>query len=456
MNILFINPPNVPFSDKNILIEPIDIISLATYIATFGHKVSIIDMDTEQLQADDLEHVFDNKKPEVIVLTLDYHIPLHTTGTLIEINLIINIAAQHNIKTVLGGKTATYFPELVFEQCNLLDIIITFHMETALSQLLKEKTWDTPVLSTINGIIFRSANKIIKNGLQEYTDINDLPMPDRRLIDIDHYIEVRSILSSRGCNGSCSYCPTPSFWGNWQGKSATLVADEIEYLVKTTGSKKIIFLDDNATVDNQRIIDICNLIIEKKLDVSLGCLAAVNTVNTDLLKKMYEAGFRWIHYGLESGSERILQSIKKHSTRDMILKTVQQSKEFGFRTRSSWILDLPDTEESDLEATIELISRLETDEIRIHYLALRAGSTIHRELVCDRFPSQYIHNSFPTVITAKVTRKYLQNRIDHLTQDLSKRNYVIIKSSADMSNFFPTKANSKILSFIPLKYGIGW
>jgi len=80
-NILFINPPNIPFTSKGILIEPIDIIHLATFTKSLGYNVSFLDMDVKKIHPEFIHDFVDLNKIDIAVIVFDYHIPLHDEGT---------------------------------------------------------------------------------------------------------------------------------------------------------------------------------------------------------------------------------------------------------------------------------------------------------------------------------------------------------------------------------------
>ena len=110
-----------------------------------------------------------------------------------------------------------------------------------------------------------------------FDNLSYIVVPNRELADLKDYIDIRSILTSRGCINKCDFCPTHNYWGSWRGKSAENVVKEIEYLIHNYNTEKIIFLDDNATANRKRMQKISNIIIEKKIKIKLGCLASINT-----------------------------------------------------------------------------------------------------------------------------------------------------------------------------------
>lgn len=360
MNILLINPPNMPYTEKELLIEPIDIISLGTYLQKINNNIKFLDMDCKKMKNNELvKYLERNTKPEIVIISYDYHIPLHTQKALENIAEICSILKMYNIKTIMIGKTVTYNPKII-EKINF-DIGIIGEVENVIKNILDTDYKDNKKLEKLEGIVFKKEDKIIINEPnKEKCDLNQLPITNRELVDIKDYIDVRSILTSRGCINQCNFCPTYNYWGNWRGKSSKKVVEEIEDLIKKYNTKKIMFLDDNATADKKRMKEISKKIIDKKINIKLGCLASINTYDKETFKLMYKAGFRWVHFGIESGSQKVLKNNNKNFDIEYAKKVITEVKKIGFRIRTSFIFDLPTTTKEDMKKTIDFILETRT------------------------------------------------------------------------------------------------
>ena len=460
MNILLINPPNVPFSEQKLLIEPIDIITLGTYLQKQNHNVKFLDMDCKKLNIDDLiKYIKTNFMPDIVIISYDYHIPLHTQNALKNIATICKKLKEYNIKTIMIGKTITYNPKII-EEINC-DIGIIGEAEIVINCILKTDLKNEKELSKIKGIVYKQNNKIkISNPPKDKYNIENLPIPNRELAFLEDYIEVRSILTSRGCINKCDFCPTSNYWGTWRARSAKNVVNEIEYLINNYGTKKIIFLDDNMTVNLKRMQDISNLILEKKLNIKLGCLASINTYEKETFSLMYKAGFRWVHFGIESGSQKVLKNNNKNFDINYAKKVIKEVKKIGYRVRTSFIFDLPTTTKEDMKQTTQFILETEPDEIRGHFLALRLGTTIFNKISKEKeLPTQYIHSSKPLLENNEYKNSELIKDINYLKEKLLQKNYKIVndvKQWENIENLRNKEGKIKFLSFCPSKYGIDW
>ena len=451
MKVKVVNPPNRPFSSKGILIEPIDALGVASFIAAQGHDVSLVDMDIKQMGAERYTEALQGDTAyDLAVIVHDYHIPLHQDGALQAVREIARQAAGHGARVAAGGKAATYKPETLLD--DHLSVLIRHEMEPALEVLLKGGD-----LQDIPGISYRQDGGIVSSPRAKAFDLDRLPVSDRGLIPLGEYIDVRTLLSSRGCHMTCDFCHVPGFWGAWRGRGAVSVVDEIETLVNVHGAKKILFLDDNATVSKKRMKEICAGIKERGIRVALGCLGSLSLYDREMMEDMYAAGFRWIHYGVESGDDEQLATIHKKITAVEAKRIVRETRDIGFRVRTSWIMDLPGTTDDQLKRTTDMILQMRTEEIRLHHLALRMGSKLFEQYP-DAPSSQYIHHGRQNQNLCKVSPDAITDAVSALTAELAPSHAVVSNPDEfiDMAALQKRSAGLNVVSLCPLRYGIGW
>ena len=295
-----------------------------------------------------------------------------------------------------------------------------------------------------NEIILTEKNKITNK-------FNLLDYPDRSLVDIKKYMDTRTMITSRGCIGKCSFCTTPTFFGIWNGKESNKVVAEIEYLINKFNTKKIIFLDDNMTVNKERMYDICNEIEKRNIKCLFGCLSSIACYDKSMFEKMYSVGFRWVHFGIETGSERILKLMNKQMNLDYIKQVIKEVKDMGYRVRNSIILDYPSSNKEDIIATRNLINELQPHELRLHYLAYRVGTPVFEENKDVKNKTQYIHSNHPNVENNELTEE-----INSLINDLKNNGYILIFDDVDWNKYNLLNKETKFASFIPIKYGMCW
>ncbi|MFH1637513.1 MAG: B12-binding domain-containing radical SAM protein [Candidatus Woesearchaeota archaeon] len=459
MKLLVINPPNEPFSERSLLIEPIDVLGVATYAKSIGNDVKLVDMDVKQQTPESLEETLKDFRPFLTVIPFDYHIPLHTSKAVDGINRISSLAKEYGSKVAVAGKTSKHYPDLFLN--GGADVVINGEIELTLSDLVHLSLWNPSELMKIQGITYANNGETISTKPRRTRiNLDSLPIPERELVDLSDYIDVRTILTSRGCMGRCSFCPTPNYWGNWRARSPRNVVDEIEELVTKSGAKKILFLDDNATVNKDRMKQISRGIMDRGIDVTLGCLGTISAYDRETIGLMQVAGFRWIHYGAESGNSAILKANGKNITPEQIKKAVKETKDAGLRVRTSWIFDLPGTNEDTLQETIDLILETEPHEIRAHYLALRAGTDMYKQAAEGQvLPSQYIHTKEPMLSLSGYNQHKITEKVRELKEELQNKGYLVIDDVTawrDIDKLRDQDPQLRFISFCPSKYGLNW
>lgn len=457
-NILVISPANDPFTDDSLLIEPIDVLTVATFIKNLGYLVKFVDMDKEKLQPSQINKILELFQPKLVVIPFDYHIPLYTGASEKGVIELVKYITQKNIPVILGGRPPNAYPASYL--CSRKIVIVKGEMENSVQALLLNMDWSESKLMHIPGVIFLNNNNEIISTEQNKRSISmpSLPIPDRSFANLSQYIDVRSMLSSRGCVEKCTFCPVHTFWGTWRSRTPIQVVDEIEYLVKFCEGQKILFLDDHATVSKKRMQEISHLIMSREISTTLGCLATVSSFDQETIDLMWQAGFRWIHFGAEFASQTVLDKYNKRITVKQISEAVKGTINAGIRVRTSWILDSPDATLSDLDRTMEMILELNPHEIRAHYLALRAGAPLALEYENGKH-TQYIHSNQPIIKKPGVAHEIVLERTASLIKELSNRSYHIIRDSADWGKYSSEELSDpefRFLSLCPGRYGIGW
>ena len=168
---------------------------------------------------------------------------------------------------------------------------------------------------------------------------------------------------------------------------------------------------------------------------------------------MYKVGFRWGHYGSETGSERLLKLMNKDMDINYIKQVIEETKQIGYRIRTSFILDYPSATKEDIIKTKELILSIMPHELRLglHYLAYRVGTPIYNENKEVANKTQYIHSNKPNIENNDLT-----NEINNLIKELENENYNMISKDIDWGLFENADKNTKIAAFTPIKYGMCW
>ena len=360
MNLLLINPPgNVSF-----ISPPLGLMYIAAVIRNENHKVHIIDYNIEKLEN---QALFDFILKENISAV---GISIVTPKVYNSMDIANDIRKQFpKINIIAGGPHATLMPEVLLNECPAFNFVIQGEGEFRLKDLIY--CLDNNLsYENIDGLAYFKDNNIVNNAPKGYIeDLNTLPMPARDLVDIQKYSSfmktvyspATTMMTSRGCPYQCIYCSKPVTGSKVRSTEPEKVIEEIEFLIKEYKIKEIVFYDDSFTFNQERAMKLCDLMIEKKINIKWHCETRVNLVNPELLSKMKQAGCYLIGFGLESGTERGLKMLKKGIKLEQITTAISQTKKAGIKVLGYFMLGIPGETEDEIKQTIKFSRKLNVD-----------------------------------------------------------------------------------------------
>lgn len=236
-------------------------------------------------------------------------------------------------------------------------------------------------------------------------DLDSLPLPVYTPQELEQYnfiyplrINKRvvwgHILSSRGCPYSCIFCSPvtrTSYGKTLRLRSAENITQELFYL-KSLGANVIAFDDDNFTFSAEHVESVCRQIIKSNLDIKWIAHARVDNINPGLLRIMKDAGCVLLRFGIESGSRRIINVLKKDgSGKDWIERckiVFKESRKIGVSTAALFIVGSPTESKTDVAESIDLAKELNPDLVQVHFFTPYPGSAVY-----ESFKSQIENNN---------------------------------------------------------------
>lgn len=270
---------------------------------------------------------------------------------------------------VLGGPHASIYPEHIFTKTHASAVVIGEGEETfvdILDALGRDRD-----LRNIPGLALRAEDSSVyyTPPRSQIQDINTIPYPyyagyhDFSFANYGGFPMLppptAAIISSRGCVFNCTYCASVRFWGQrWLFRSPKNVLEEIRWLVEDFSVRSIYFFDDNFPVNKERVIAICEGIINNGWNLKWACCSHVKMMNREVLRVMKASGCVTIDFGVESGSDKILKNINKKQTRKDIERAFALVHEVGILPRAYLMVGCPGEDESTIDETIELIGRI--------------------------------------------------------------------------------------------------
>jgi len=279
--------------------------------------------------------------------------------------------------TVVGGPHATISPDFFLrDREGLVDFVVRGEGEHTLLELV-QKLSDGEDWKEVEGIFYLKDSKIVHTpDRPAIRNLDDLPFPARHLLPMKEYLRrwkktigytFLNLLSSRGCPYSCFFCSKEIFGKVYRARSTKNVVDEMEFMVEKYAPDHLFFNDDVFTLNRWRVLQICNELIERRLKVDWGCESRVDTVDHELLKAMKKSGCTRIAYGVESGSQRILNVLKKNVTAEQVKRATSLTKKVGIQVVHYLIVGTPGETVEDIELTKRLIRETNPDYIGVSF-----------------------------------------------------------------------------------------
>lgn len=351
----------------------------AAVMAEKGANVAVIDCIAEGTSWPDFEAYLKSKKPKYVV----HHIADPTAENDAR---VAKLAHDIGAKSIAIGPHVTGVTRPTMQAFPWLDFIAKNEVEEIIPDLI-DANENGRNFESITGIAWRENGEVFDNPNRPFiADFDKLPFPRHDLLPLDKHrmplvgTRYTYVLQSRGCPYPCTFCVEAVLsWHKVRSRSPEKIVEELEWLDKDLGVRNILFQADLFTARKKEVRELCELIIERKLNVRWTCNSRVDTVDEKLLRLMKAAGCWLIAYGVESGSQTVLDACKKMTTVEQIEKTIKLAHEIGIMNWGYFIIGLPGETHETIQETIDLSKRLPFDLVLFHTAAPYIGTPFYEE-----------------------------------------------------------------------------
>ncbi|MDP3440657.1 MAG: radical SAM protein [Azonexus sp.] len=291
------------------------------------------------------------------------------------------------IKIVFGNVHVSSLGAPVLEEFPEIDYLVIGEGEGALLNLA-----DGKALQEIGNLIYRDEQgKIIVNPRRDrILDLDELPFPAyEKLAGFPHAYHLplfayekrygATMITSRGCPYTCSFCDRTVFERLYKTNSAQYTYDHMKYLRDNFGVYHINMYDDLFTAKKQRVMDLCDLLIENPLGVQWTCAIRTGHTSDEMLVKLKLAGALMVSMGIESADLVMMARHKAGVTLDAVRETVQQIHAAGLRAKGLFIFGMPGETPETVKTTSDFILSLELDEMNMTKFSPLHGAPIWEE-----------------------------------------------------------------------------
>lgn len=367
---------------------PLGIQTLAPIIRQHGHDVRMFDTCHPQMKEEHIAQAVLDKKPDVIALSF-----LSTTSYLLLKSMAKRLkkTAPHT-PVITGGAFATVNAVHILKDAPYIDCVGRGEGE----ELLPEYLDNLDNLEGVRSLTWRSNGDIVHNPDRPLiSDLNRFPYPDRSSLPVEYIesmpLDVPAVLSldrfctmqtSRGCPFNCIYCDIPSLArGKWRSRSPEHVLGEMQQL-NDEGYRSIYLTDDHFLMKRKRIEEICQGIIDRKLQFHWGCEGRVDSVAVDELPVMVKANCNFLAFGVEAGTQKVLDRLNKNQTLEQIEHAIREAKKHGIETAHGFFLiGSPDETEEDIVESFRFAARLNLDTFGFNRLCVYRGTPLWQEYI---------------------------------------------------------------------------
>jgi radical SAM superfamily enzyme YgiQ (UPF0313 family) len=303
---------------------------------------------------------------------------------------VADIIKQQSSSTcvIIGGPHISAVPLATMERYTSFDIGVFGEGERTIVELIQAIAAESPV-SGIPGVLYRRGDDIVQNQKRRpITNLDDLPMPAWDLLPelkrfyrpvslSYHQLPSTSLVTSRGCSGKCTFCDRTVFGNVCRGFSAEYLFEMIQELYFKYEIRDILFDDDNFVMFKPRLAEFCELLLTSDLDLSWACNARVDLVDMETLTLMARAGCWQIAYGVESGSQEILDVLNKGINLEQINRAITMTRKAGIKTKGFFMIGSPRETPETISDTIRFMLELPLDDFQATFFTPLPG--------CDLF-----------------------------------------------------------------------
>jgi len=357
---------------------------LAAYLRSEGFSVSLIDYETERYSDSALRLALERTKPAVVGVS-------SVTPTIINAARICAAVKEYDsrITTVVGGPHANALPVGTLEEFPSFDIAVYGEGEATFAELCRAIV-ERVSYGAIPGIVLRDGERIVQNAVRPLIeDIDSLPHPARDLISygdqaghssrgFSNRVLSTELFTSRGCPFPCTFCAIRTTFGETvRMRRPAAIREEVAQFMRDYRFRHVVVADDTFTLNNDRALEICDVLAEEGVP-SWTCDTRVTHVSRRLLQAMKKSGCRKVAFGVESGSPRVLERIRKRITIEQVREAVKLACEAGMeQIEGNFIIGSdPDETMEDVTMTRELIRSLPWTFVSVSIIVPYPGTPV--------------------------------------------------------------------------------
>jgi len=442
MKIFFIVPPNIHYiepyaftkADKSNAVRPhLGLLYVAAALRkSLGIEVRIIESNAGGLTLDDLREIIQQETPDII----GFSVLTFNLLNCMEVSRLIRSCSPET-KICYGGWHPTLYP-LETLDLGCVDFIVIGEGEFSFTELVKVLLEEQdPVendLVRIQGIGFRTEKGAIKitPPRPALHNLDELPLPAYDLVDTRKYSNLLActdrsvvIMTSRGCPRRCVFCDMRKT--TYRFRSPCNIMEEIIFWVQQ-GVREFFIQDDNFTISRRRTIEFCKLLIEADLGIAYKISSRVDYLDDEILGYLKKTGCYSIYFGVESGSQRILDYLEKGITVQDIKNAFQSAHKFGIDCCAYIMIGVPSETKQDVDETMNLIKDIKPNHLHCSICTPMPRTYLYDRLMEDDVITSdywldFAKNPNPSFVTPFTSQVFTDKELRDMQNGIQRQFY---------------------------------
>jgi radical SAM superfamily enzyme YgiQ (UPF0313 family) len=383
---LVFNPFKYKVHEENIrivqkyfgLFPPLSMSWVASIAEKAGHKVIIVDARTLQLSMQETLEILKKFKPDIMGFMMTTYMFPET------LEWIRFLKGHLKIPVIIGGYNLRVYPRESVSHPEI-DFGVVEHAYYTIPALFEELKKEKPNFENVPGLVYKKNGDIIVTPHPQRIDFDKFPNPARHLLPNELYAEFPTerknftvMVTSLGCPFGCGFCEAGRTVYN--SRRPETVIQEIEECYYKYGVREIDVFDYEFTGIKDRVMQICKLMQQRKLDIIWACRSRVDTVDAQLLQEMKKAGCSRIYFGLESGTQQILDRINKGITLEQIRDTINICRDLKIKTLGFFLIGAPGDTKDSVRKTLNFANSLNLDYVQFSKCLAKPLTPLWKEL----------------------------------------------------------------------------
>ncbi len=358
---------------------PLGLLYLGAALKQQGHDVQVLDVMASGLDSGEAREMIAAAQSDIVGITA-------TTPEIRGVMEAARFARRTGAQVVAGGPHLGMFAAETVSSPDI-DFAIQGDGEIPLVRLLEELESPHPDFSTVPGLVYKDGNGINSNGTYIEHNLDGLPIPDWSLVArkaysrMDALRPVATMITARGCPHRCGFCYRGPDGSIVRYRSPRAVVDEMEFLAQRWGVREIIFANDTLTLNRDMVITMCEELLNRDIQLRWQGATRVDAVDPEVLNLMKRAGCKQLKFGIESGSDAILQLMAKGITREQSHRALDWCRQIGIRTGAYFILGYAGDNERTIQQTIDFARDLDPDFVMFYAGVPLPGTDFHSRAV---------------------------------------------------------------------------